>query len=295
MSTPGSLDEIQRWLQTVITHPAGVSEGISAAEASANFDVTASDIQRVILPSQEMNSLDRLQIYCKAYFARLIECLKVQFPAVHHAVHDQVFDAFAFGYITQHPSTRYTLSALGDSFDKYLSATRPPRSESADPNEPDFADFLIELAQLEQIYGEVFDGPGPERLPSLQPDDLTELSAAEFAGCRLRLHQCVRLLRLSFPVHEYATSVRQGMEPDVPEARPLYLVITRRDYIVRRFEVTARQFNLLSALDQQIPIGEAIEKLCLDAEIDVISFGHELHAWFRDWSAAPLFAEISRV
>ena len=137
-----------------------------------------------------------------------------------------------------------------------------------DPNEHDFADFLIELTRLERIYGEVFDGPGPERCRSLQPTDFAELSPAEFASCRLRLHECVRLLKLRFPVHEYASSVRQGVEATFPQCQPLHLVITRRDYIVRRSEVTARQFDLLSALDKQIPIGEAIAELCTDPTVD---------------------------
>ena len=33
VSTSRSLDEIQRWLQTVITHPPGVAEGVASREA----------------------------------------------------------------------------------------------------------------------------------------------------------------------------------------------------------------------------------------------------------------------
>lgn len=294
VSEPRSLQELQRWLQTVIKHPDGVSDGIAGEEAASILDVTASQIERVILPSHEMTSLDRLQIYGHAYFARLIECLRAQFPAVHHALGDQVFDTFAFRYLGEHPSTCYSLSELGDSFDQFLAETRPSRNESAGPNEPDFADFLIELTRLERIYGEVFDGPGPERSRSLQLQDFAELTAADFAACRLRLHECVRLLTFQFPVHEYASAIRHGLEPDLPASRPVFLVITRRDYIVRRFEVSARQFELLAALNNQIPVGESIFLACTDGASDVDALRRELHAWFHDWSAAPLFAELIR-
>jgi hypothetical protein len=294
MPTEYSLAEIQRWLQTVITHPGGVSAGVASTEAMQVIPVAVDQIEQVILPSRELNSFSRLQIYGHAYFGRLIECLKAQFPAVHHAVGDKAFNGLAFGYLNQVPSRSYTLGHLGDSFDLYLQQTRPARAEHEGADQPDFADFVIDLARLERTYNDVFDGPGPERSSTLQASDLSGLTAGEFANCRIQFHSCVRLLELRFPVHEYASAVRRGAEISPPDARPVLLGITRRDYIVRRFELTRLQFQLLNSLRNQSTIGQALSACCSDPELDALPLRANLQQWFYEWAAAPLFASLDR-
>lgn len=294
MSAPRSLNDLQRWMQAVIMHPDGIDAGIASSTASAIIDVSAADIERVILPSQALGSAERLQVYGRAYYSRLIECLIAQFPAVHHAIGDEAFIGLAYGYLIQHPSRSYTLGSLGASFDSYLQATRPPRSDAAESAGPEFADFLIDLAQLERTYNEVFDGPGPEQTRSLQTTDIEGLSAEEFGNCRLKLHACVRLLELRFPVHEFASAVRKQIEPSAPIARPVFLVVTRRDYIVRRIEITRTQFELLSAMARHATLGEALAEACTGPDVDPERIVTDLRRWFQEWTAAPLFAQLDR-
>jgi hypothetical protein len=294
MPDSSTLNTIQRWLQAVITHPDGVRTGVDSPAARQLVEVTQTDVERVILPSLEMTSLDRLQIYGRAYFGRLLECLAAQFPAVQHAVGTNAFNGLAFGYLVDYPSKSYSLSTLGSSFDEYLTATRPPRSDDANADEPDFADFLIELARLERVYAEVFDGPGPERSRTLNVGELAGLSPQEFAASRLVFHSCVKLLELQFPVHEYASAIRRELEPTPPVARPINLVVTRRDYIVRRFEVTKPQYELLTSLMKSETVGNALMQLLAEPKIDNARLQTDLQSWFREWSAAPLFAELVR-
>ena len=281
---PRALQDIQQWMQTVIMHPDGIPAGIVAAESVSGISRT--EAEHLILPSSRQTSRERLQIYHRAYFGRLIECLRAQFPAVRHAVGDEAFDGLAFGFLLKYPSTSYTLDRLSQSFDLFLENTRPVRVEQLD-----FADFVIELARLERVYREVFNGRGPESIRSLQPADLEGLSAADFADCRLRGHECVRLMEFHFPVHEYTSSLRRGQIPLPPEPRPVLLVITRRNYVVRRYEVTRDQFELLTALLAQQTVGEALGRLSSLRE-DLTSLVDDIRNWFRDWCAAPLFAEV---
>jgi hypothetical protein len=292
MPPPRPLNSIQRWLQRVITHPEGVAAGIVAPEALTLLNMEAVDLEQVILPSRQMSSLDRLQIYSHAYVARLLDCLKARYPAVLYAIGDDGFAGLGFGYLIAHPSPGYSLAALGNSFDAYLTATRPAQSDLNETGGFDFADFLIQLARLERIYSDVFDGPGPERSLPLRPADFAGLSPDDFAHCRLELNPSVRLLEFPFPVHEYASAIRQGIEPPLPIAREVCLVVTRRDYVVRRFEVTRQQFQLLSAIAQQLSIGEGLENLIANSTTDLRSLGADLQAWFHEWSAAQLFSKV---
>ncbi len=295
MASSHPLNHVQRWMQAVITHPDGIGPGIASADATRFLDVSVGQIEQVILPSNEMSSVDRLQIYARAYFGRLIECLRAQFPAVRAAVGNEAFDGLAYGFLVQNPSTNYSLDLLGHSFDAFLVATRPPRLDPSQEDQPDFADFLIELAQLERIYSDVFNGRGPEMSRSLEPADFDGLSADNFAGCRLVPHACVRLLEFRFPVHEYASAIRQGIEATPPVARPVHLVVTRRNYVVRRFEVTREQFELLSSLCRQDTVGQSLETLVAGSNRDLASLATDLQSWFREWAAIPLFAEFVAV
>ena len=178
----------------------------------------------------------------------------------------------------------------------HLAKTRPPREpdgkHDGDQDAPDFADFLIDLAILERTYSEVFDGPGPEQTPPLKPGDLEGLSVEQFADSRLILHDCVRLLTLRFPVHEYATAVRHGEDSDFPEARPTLLVVTRRDFIVRRFEVSPVQFALLAALQRGSSVGEALFAIRPHDDADLSQLATDLRRWFGEWASAPLFQRL---
>ncbi len=350
MSDSRSLETIQHWLHAVITHPDGIDAGCASATATRAIDIRSNEIDRVVHPSLEMTGRDRLQIYGRAYFGRLLECLKAQFPAVCHSIGDEAFDGLAFGYLIQHPSTSYSLASLGSSFESYLLATRPARHDDSDSTVPDFADFLIDLTRLERIYNEVFDGPGPERVRSLDITDFTtqsimappegtvpaeppgqndvrsqfasqqqrrpapqgllqsatdsnpatvgevrlSLAPEDFANSFLIMHNCVRLLEFRYPVHEFATAIRRGLDPVPPDARPVFLVVTRRDYVVRRFEVSKPQFQVLLAIERRATVGEAIETLYADSAIDIRQMTINVREWFQDWSAAPLFSGFSR-
>lgn len=295
-SQPGhspELDHLQRWMQAVITHPGGIEAGAASGLArTALGEEGPVTLDSIVLRSRRLGSADRLRVYGNAYFARLLECLRAEFPAMVKALGEEAFDGLAFGYLLEHPSASYTLSRLAAELPGHLARTRPPRDADLTDNNPDFADFLIDLATLERTYSEVFDGPGPEQTDSLNASDVEGLTADQFAAARLVLHDCVRLLTLRFPVHEFASAVRQGRETDFPVARPTRLVVTRRDYIVRRIEVTPPQFELLAALQRGDSLGAALLPLQPSDGADVSQLAADLRRWFFEWSAAPLFREL---
>jgi hypothetical protein len=115
------LGQIQRWMQAAIMHPLG----IASAEARGQIDVGPDQAETVVTRSRALTALERLEIYGYAYYARLLECLREEFPVMKHALSEEVFDAFAVGYLQQYPSRTYTLFQLGTNFPRYLAETRP--------------------------------------------------------------------------------------------------------------------------------------------------------------------------
>jgi hypothetical protein len=282
------LARVQRWLQAVITHPAGVEQGISSAQAREQIDVAADNLESVIERSRNLTSAERLEIYASAYYSRLIECLGSEFPAMRHALGQETFDSFAFDYLQAYPSRSYTLSDLSADFPRFLADTRPV-DEDDTGGSPSWPDFLIDLARLERIYSEVFDAPGPENLPTLSLADLSAIPADGWTSSRLIPAAGLRLVTLHFPVHEYISAARRGEDPAPPAPSPTWLVVTRREYIVRRHSVSAPEFAVLESLIAGQTIGEAIVTALEQATLDVGALENTLHQWFASWASGGFF------
>lgn len=288
--TPTELERIQRWMQAVIIHPEGVEAGIESSESRSVIDVAVDHVENVIRRSTAQTSIERLRVYANAYYARLLEVLESEFPALVHALGEDLFQEFAFGYLQQYPSQSYTLSDLSAKFPEYLAQTRPDRETAV--AEPDWADFLVDLAILERTYSEVFDGRGVERQQLLNKDELGQIALDRWPSVRLVSVPCLKLVHLRFPVHEYATAVRRQEHPELPAPSPTWLVVTRRDYIVRRIAVDETEFVALAALVGGGSIADALEAAQKRWPGDFDQLANEVQRWFRDWSAAGYFQGI---
>lgn len=266
---------------SVITHPDGVAVGAGSEEAQRWIPGDRDEVDRVVTRSKAMTAMERLAIYGNSYYARLIECIGDVYPVLKRTLGDEIFDGFAFGYLQDYPSQTYTLNLLGDRFVEYLQKSRPEEDGG-------WADFLIDLAQLEWEIYEIFDGPGVEKEPPFEFPLLEE--ANDPLALKIEMPPCFRLLEFSFPVNQHYTAVRQTegeLELPLPEANPHFVALSRRDFIVRRYPLSRGQFVLLQALRNGQTLGEALER-CLEFQ-DESSFESALPDWFRHWSAERCF------
>ncbi len=288
MPDPLNLDQIQKWMQSVITHPEGVVAGVKSAEARAEISVTPASVEKVVERSQSLSSLERLQIYGNAYYTRLVECLRDEFPASAHAMGEEAFDAYAMGYLQSYPSQSYTLAQLGKNFPAFLEEIRPQTVD--DPYALSWP-FFIELARLERIYSEVFDGPGLEGEPPLSAESLQKIPPEVWTEVRLIPVPSFRLAKFSFPVHDYISRVRREESPPVPGPAETFLAINRREFVVRRSPLNATQYELLSNLVAGHPLGEAISITLENTGADFDVLAGSLQSWFQDWTSWQFFAQ----
>ena len=289
-STSPRLDVIQRWMQSVIVHSEGVEAGIESAAAQGMIAVRPGQIEELICRSRGQSSIERLEVYSNAYRARLLEVLIGEYPALVEALGEEAFVGLASGYLDVHPPSSYTLGDLGRSFAEHLALSRPANQNQ--DGTPDWADFLIDLARLERIYSEVFDGPGIEGHSILQPDDVRHLSPEQWHGACLIPAPCLRLESFRFPVHEYATAIRHHQEPVVPATQQTRLAITRREFIVRRVELAEAEFAALSVLIEGRSVGEALEWAFKGSLSPADALAAEIGHWFRNWAAASYFVGL---
>ena len=283
------LSQLQHWMQSVITHFGGIEAGIESDDARQVMDVTTGDVEQVVNRSQACTSVDRLRVYGNAYYARLVECLRESFPCMVFAIGEETFDQFAFGYLQRYPSTSYTLSKLGDQFAKYLEETRPA---SVGDGEADWPDFLIDLANLEWNIEQVFDGPGFEGQTPFAHEQLRNMTAEDWPNATLQPAACLRLLEYGFPVNRYYTEYREGRKVPFPPPRAEYVALTRRDYVVRRIELSQPQYQLLRLLCGGSPVGDAICQVAESGNEDIDRMASEIRTWFQDWARAGLFCGL---
>ena len=300
MSQPdpnAELDRIQRWMQSVITHPLGVEPGIDSPAAHQQIPVTVESVEQVINRSRALSSVERLSVYANAYYARLLECLRDSYPLLVKSIGQEAFDEFAFRYLQSYPSQSYTLNVLGARFADYLESTRPQDDHSSDLP-AGWADFVIDLARFEWTVTEVFDGPGTEETGILTPEDLSQVQPAAWPEALLIPAPCLRLCQFRFPLGPYVTALRRGEQPPPPPAAESFMAVTRVDYRVQRYELDPVAYVLLAALAAGEPVGEAVARAAQRAasgDSEVASddeLAARLHDWFRTWARDGFFIAV---
>jgi putative DNA-binding protein len=300
------VNRLQRWFQAVITHADGVDSGAGSEEAQRLFQLAPGQLEKVITRSRALTPAERLAIYANAYHTRLLECLGEVFPMLKRTLGDEAFDGFAFGYLQEYPSRSYTLNELGRHFPRYLQETRPKEGEQlealaahpadAHPSLSEhWPDFLIGLAQLEWAIYEVFDGLGVEGQPLLRVDDLLDIPPERWPEAQLEPAPCLQLLTTRFPVNDYYTRLRQVSENQavpIPAPDESFVAISRRDFVVRRYNLSRTEFELLRAIQQGLPLGQAIERAAQVSSESVDELASNFKLWFRNWTAEGFFRGI---
>jgi hypothetical protein len=296
------LNRLQNWFQVAITHPEGVAHGAASEEARHYLAGAAPEVDAILTRSKALSALDRLAVYGHAYFARLLDCLREEYPVLKTALGDEVFDGFAAEYLQRFPARSYTLFDLGTRFPQFLRDTRP--ADVGSEGEPDWPDFLIDLTELERAFNEVFDGPGIEGKRTLDEAAIAAVPSDRLVEARLIPAPCLRVLAFQYPVHTYFTAVRQSAKAEgaggplpadspipFPEPAETFLAITRQRYVVRHFELSRPAYDLLSALVRGETLGAAIESVA--NRDDSGELEPRLVAWFADWATQGFFLDIT--
>jgi hypothetical protein len=288
-----TLDILQRWMQSVISHPGGIAAGVKELESREPFGLSPVSLEQIIEPSNHQTATQRLAIYANAYYQRLIECLETEFPIFRQTVGDKSFVEFAIEYLQRYPPRSYNLGRLSANFDQFLDETKPASSSNENGNSA-WAEFLVDLARLEQTLNEVFDGPGNEGVPGIAAAEIGSIDRHDWSNAKLRFAPCVRLMTFRFAVNRYYTEAKRGEHRVQPylDRKDSWLAISRRDFIVRRNELTHPQFLLLSSLLEGASVGEAILVAAGTSQSTPDVFSKELKSWFQEWSRLSIFQAV---
>jgi hypothetical protein len=273
VKSAGQLETLERWMQAVVMHPQGAEAGLRSRPARQMVPAAARDPSAVVLPSKQLNAVERLEIYAHMYFARLVEVMEAEYPSVRQLLGPHAFAAACRGFVAKHPSRSRLLNGLSAGFPAYLARTLPRTNRSG---------LIVDIARIERAMEDVFDAPAA-----------VPMTAAEFAAVgeatRLRVNPALKLLELRYPANAYMNALRRGERPRVPRPRTTFVIVFRRGFQVLRRDQEPEQFRLLRALAAGKPLAAAVRASIGGRPGSADRVARRLGRWFEEWAGAHLF------
>lgn len=238
--------------------------------------------ESVIWPSGTLQPAQRVKIYADAYFARLVEALEEDFPAVARLLGDRAFHRLCRAYLERHPSRSRSLNPLGRKLPEFLSGrVALPRREAA-----------RDLARLEVAMSEVFDGDAVE---PLQTADFGRIAPAKLARARLVFVPTFRLLELDHAANAYVDAVRQERDVVPPLKRKRsWIAVYRKEFQVWRLDLKESGHAALSALHRGRTVADAAAAAARCWKGRPEQLQSRIRQWFGEWVSEGFFVKTNR-
>jgi hypothetical protein len=256
-----------------------------------------------IRPNDRLSSFERLEIYNRQYWFRLISAVSEDFPTLNALLGAKRFDVLILAYLNEHPSTSWTLRDLGAKLPQFLEA------------HPEFTGrrhrLAVDVARLEWAYVDAFDRK--HRTPLAR-----EEAQAIGAESKLSLQPHLQLLELNYPVDNLVLTIKKHapeaeivsnaanqreskarMKLPPMKLERVWLAVHRFDDSVYYRRIDRETFLLLSALRSGASVYEAVtrsfEKTKLNAEEQANVLRESFaHASELGWFCLPEAEEDSR-
>src|ERR1700734_1320483 len=110
--------EIQHRMLDAVMQPLTNDEQMQprTRDGKSMHDVAAEFIK----PNDRLSSFERLEIYNRQYWFRLISAFTEDFPGLCALAGDEKFDVLTVAYLVDNPSTSFTLRNLGSRLEGWL-------------------------------------------------------------------------------------------------------------------------------------------------------------------------------
>ncbi len=287
-----NLAALQRQVARAVMTPLAVSDRMRRSAPDGRS--LAKLAKKIIKPNDRLTSFERLEIYNRQYWFRVLDALSDDFPGLRSVLGDRRFDALAKHYLTDCPSRSFTMRNLGTRLESWL--RKHPRYARGRHQ------LAIDMVRLEWAEIEAFDGACEASLTAAALANVTP------AKLRLRLQPYIRLLNLRFPVDDLLLAVKHNAPADIAsnameerqkrkkvsavarlKPSPIYLAIHRLENTVyfRRLEI--EEFALLQSLQKGRTLERAIVSAFRSSRIPQQERAARVVSWFQNWSSLGWF------
>ncbi|MGD0154466.1 MAG: DNA-binding domain-containing protein [Terracidiphilus sp.] len=281
-----NLAALQREMAAAVMQPLTPDEGMrpTAPDGRPMTDVAAS----FIAPNSRLTAFERLEIYNRQYWFRVLGALAEDFPALRAVIGSRRFEALSIAYLTEHPSRSFSLRNLGSKLPAWLAdhAAQAGRRHR----------LAVDVARIEWAFVEAFDAA------ELAPLTLDQIAALD-GESHLALQPHLQLIALSYPADElvlelHAHEKRQTSEAGVSHEedsgaavaiprlplRPTWIAAHRLDLSVYYRRIAREEFQTLSALRSGTTLASAIEAGFSGSHIPERRRAEHVQQWFASWA-----------
>lgn len=287
MTSPSmTLADLQREMASAVMQPLTAEEDMQALSADGrDMHAVASSF---IAPNSKLNSFERLEIYNRQYWYRVLGALTEDFPALRAVIGAPAFEVLSVAYLTAHPSRSFTLRNLGSKLADWLTAN------------PQFAGrphrLALDVVRIEWAFIEAFDNA--ER-PPLTVEQIATLDA----GSRLALQPHLCLLALNYPADDLVVCLHKSDKRQTSEAgvshddaedspvklprlrsRPTWVAAHRLEDSVYYRRLKREEFLTLSAIRQGLSLADALETGFIGSRILQSRRAGLIQKWFGSWA-----------
>jgi len=292
------LRQFQRVMTEALFRPLTAADGLQAAWSDGRS--TASVAAEFVKPNSRLTSVERLEIYARSYWFRVLDCLHEDYPGVRAILGERRFMKLATAFLAQFPSASFTLRNLGSRLPGFIE-NNPAFSA---PHTP----LAIDMARFEWAQVVAFDGP---LLPPLTQDDVLDAPPSRL---RVALQPCITLLACSYPVDEFALALkkrdsalrgeasnalasmprsRAAARPRLPRPAPIYVAVHRQDNLLFFKRLDPEAFAILTALRDGRTLTAACAAALRGAD-PAIDWPSRIRDWFRSWQSLGWFCKRSK-
>lgn len=278
-------------MATAVFRPLDADDGMQSRWSDGRE--TATIAESFIKPNDRLTSFERLEIYNRVYWFRVLDCLYDDYPGLRAIVGEEKFLELATAYLAKYPSASFTLRNLGSRLEKFL--REEPRWIA--PNE----ELALDMARFEWAQIVAFDDAA---FPQLTTNDVLDTPPAKL---RLRLQPYLSLLQLDYAVDKFLLAVKKrdgdtlrdeasntfeampegtkrARRVRLPKRERIYLAVHRYDNQLYYKRLEPEAFAILGGLGRRM----LLEKACVAALAESkrkIDWSRQIQEWFHDWAA----------
>lgn len=286
-----NLETLQREMAAAIMQPLTPNEEMRpVAPDGRKMNAIAASF---IAPNSQLNAFERLEIYNRQYWFRVLSALIEDFPALRAVVGGKAFDAISVAYLTAHPSRSFTLRNLGSRLPEWIAANPALAGRRHR--------LAVDVARIEWAFVESFDNAD---WTPLTPDQVATLDG----NSRLALQPHLQLMALDYPADDLVLSLHDrqkresseagqkhdGVQPDpvkLPSLRrkPIWLASHRVDLRVYYRRLEREEYQTLAAIRRGMPLGEALEAGFAGSTLPATRRPQKVRDWFANWAELNWF------
>jgi hypothetical protein len=250
---------------------------------------------RYIKPNDRLTSFERLEIYNRQYWFRVLAAMAEDFPGLRAILGERRFDDMCRTYLMDCPSRSFTLRNLGSRLEAWL--RRNPEWIRG------IGALALDIVRLEWAGIEAFDAEGEA---VLRAEDLN-VSGPKL---RLRVQPYIQLLELLYPVDDLVPDLRSdGHEASLAsnaaaekkhlkvrsvaalQPTKIFLVVHRIDFSVFFRRIEREEFILLTTLREGKSIERAIGLAFRESSLPEFNRGGYVQHCFETWAALGWFCQ----